>query len=598
MKFKIKKIQTKLLLSYGLLLLVICAIFSILYFVSRNTIQNAAIESSRYTAEVKGEKLNTEIDYLMTVRDQIYNSSSVNKYVNAMISSSDSWSSHYAYSKLNTAMYDLTQILIQDSKNPEVMLYAPGEGLMYYSWTSLNNLTVSNEDTAEEIGKTIESLYPDSLSGDMSYERIHTSYNPNHPDDLYLYFYQAHKNPYSGENNYYIILGVPMESMRQYFSPLDQGEEIVIYTTSDQSILYSNFDQAPEFLEQTDNSLPDADHQIISYNGISYIKLCTPIASIGWTQIQLIPLQSVLEDLNYWSYLITLALGGLAVVLAVVCIYLNRNIFYPIKQLDSDIQLVKQGKTDLRPPQIKTCDEIGRLSVEFYDMVQQLHLLQKQMLLKEKQKRNLEIEALQAQINPHFMYNTIGSIKMLLRLNKPDLAASSLSALVDLLKHTISRSDETISLEEELHILKSYIYIQQRRYSDFQFEIHLPEELKEYHIMRFIIQPFIENSLLHGYEEIDSQTKISVSFEADWEKQRLIVWIRDNGCGIPPERMQEIMTQQQNHRGLNGIGVKNIIDRIRLNYGDPYSVEFDSTVKQGTAVRLTLPLLKGGTSVK
>lgn len=95
MKFKVKKIQTKLLLSYGLLLLVICAIFSILYLVSRNTIQNAAIESSRYTVEVKGEKLNTEIDYLLTVRDQIYNNSSVNKYVNAMISSSDSWSSHY-----------------------------------------------------------------------------------------------------------------------------------------------------------------------------------------------------------------------------------------------------------------------------------------------------------------------------------------------------------------------------------------------------------------------------------------------------------------------------------------------------------------------
>lgn len=597
MKFKVKKIQTKLLLSYGLLLLVICAIFSILYLVSRNTIQNAAIESSRYTAEVKGEKLNTEIDYLLTVRDQIYNNSSVNKYVNAMISSSDSWSSHYFYSKLNAAMYDLTQILIQDSKDSEVMLYSPGQGLMYYSWTSLNSLTVSNDSSAEKIGKTIAALYENAPSAGMSYERIGKSYNPSHPDELYLYFYQAHRNPYSGENNYYIILGVPVESMRQYFTPVNQKEDIVIYTASDNTMLYSNFEQAQEFLAQSDDAL-SCPEQHIFYDGISYIKLCTPIASTGWMQIQLIPLQSILGDLNYWSCLITLALAGLAVVLAVVCMYLNRNIFYPIKQLDRDIQLVKQGKTDLLSSPVETGDEIGRLSVEFYDMVQQLHLLQQQMLLKEKQKRNLEMEALQAQINPHFMYNTIGSIKMLLRLNKPELAASSLSALVDILKHTISRSDETISLEEEIHILKSYIYIQQRRYSDFQFEIALPDELKEYHMMRFIIQPFIENSLLHGYEEIDSHTKISVSFEADWEKQWLMVSIQDNGCGISPERLREIMTQKQNHRGLNGIGVKNIIDRIRLNYGGPYSVKFDSVMKQGTTVRLTLPLLKGGDSAK
>ncbi len=597
MKFKVKKIQTKLLLSYGLLLLVICAIFSILYLVSRNTIQNAAIESSRYTAEVKREKLNTEIDYLLTVRDQIYNNSSVNKYVNAMISSSDSWSSHYFYSKLNTAMYDLTQILIQDSKDSEVMLYSPGQGLMYYSWTSLNSLSVSNDSTAEEIGKNIAALYENVPSADMSYERIGKSYNPSHPDELYLYFYQAHRNPYSGENNYYIILGVPVKSMRQYFIPADQNEDIIIYTASDNTMLYSNFEQAQEFLAQSDDAL-SCPEQHIFYDGISYIKLCTPIASTGWMQIQLIPLQSILGDLNYWSCLITLALAGLAVVLAVVCMYLNRNIFYPIKQLDRDIQLVKQGKTDLLSSPVETGDEIGRLSVEFYDMIQQLHLLQQQMLLKEKQKRNLEMEALQAQINPHFMYNTIGSIKMLLRLNKPELAASSLSALVDILKHTISRSDETISLEEEIHILKSYIYIQQRRYSDFQFEIALPDELKEYHMMRFIIQPFIENSLLHGYEEIDSHTKISVSFEADWEKQWLMVSIQDNGCGISPERLREIMTQKQNHRGLNGIGVKNIIDRIRLNYGEPYSVKFDSVMKQGTTVRLTLPLLKGGDSAK
>ena len=117
-------------------------------------------------------------------------------------------------------------------------------------------------------------------------------------------------------------------------------------------------------------------------------------------------------------------------------------------------------------------------------------------------------------------------------------------------------------------------------------------------MMRFIIQPFIENSLLHGYEEIDSHTKISVSFEADWEKQWLMVSIQDNGCGISPEAAQGNHDAEAEPPGPQRNRGKNIIDRIRLNYGEPYSVKFDSVMKQGTTVRLTLPLLKGGDSAK
>lgn len=297
--------------------------------------------------------------------------------------------------------------------------------------------------------------------------------------------------------------------------------------------------------------------------------------------------------MNHWSLIIVLGLGLLAAGLIGVCIYLNRSIIYPIRQLDRNIQKVKAGETNLLPPQIQANNEISRLGIEFYDMMQQLHVLQQQMLLKEKQKRDLEIEALQAQINPHFMYNTIGSIKMLLRLGRSEQAISSLSALVDVLKNTISRSDKTIPLEEELNILKSYIYIQQRRYSEFQFEVTLPEPLKRYHIMRFLIQPLIENSLLHGYEEISHNTKISVVFSADYPNRILNVTIQDNGCGITPEKLQEILTMPQKTRGLNGIGIKNIMERIRLNYGSPYSIQFQSSPCQGTTIVLILPLLTG-----
>lgn len=600
MKFKINNIRMKLLLSYGFLLMIICIIFSILYLVSKHTIQTTTINNSLYTAEIMGEKLNSEIEYLLTIVNQIYNNNSVNKHVNNIRTSADSWTLHYHLSKLNTSMNDLTQILIQDNKRSEVLIFSPVTGLMYYSWTTLNNFSIPNNNISEQIKEDIDILFQKKDQYPMSYQMIRNSYNPNKLNESYFYFYKAHTNPYSKSHDYYIIIGLPKESMEQYLLPSVSDDYNVIYTDSDNRIIYSNLEHPENYLGQLHPKEADTDnYQVVTYQGEKYIQLNTSINAVNWTQIQLLPIKEILRELNHWSYIIVIALVCLSIGLACVCIYLNRNIIYPIKQLDKDIHRVKTGDTNLLIPKIRINDEISRLSFEFYDMVQQLHILQQQMLLKEKQKRDFEIEALQAQINPHFMYNTIGSIKMLLRFGQTKQAISSLSALVDIIKNTIARTDETISLEEELHILKSYIYIQQRRYSEFQFEVTLPEQLKNYHIMRFIIQPFIENSLLHGYEEIDQHTKISVSFSADFSNQILTVTIQDNGCGITSEKLQEILTKSHKNRGLNGIGIKNIMDRIRLNYGDPYSVQFHSVNKQGTTVILTLPLLteKGAKTV-
>ncbi len=592
MKIKLNNIQSKLFVSYGILLAIISIIFSILYSVSKHTIQKAAIESSYYTAQVMAEKLNSEMEYLLTVRDQIYSNTSVNKYINAIRTSTDSWSSHYYLSKLNTAMDNFTHMLIRGSINSEIIIFSPSKGLLYYSWTSIDDFSPQGENSQGQIAADINALFAQNGQAKISCERLRSSYNPNTSGESYLYFYQAHKNPYSGLCDYYIIIGVPKEGMEEYFFPFEKNDYGVIYVDDQEYIIYSNLADAPEYFDQMDfqdENIEDA--PTVSYQGKEYIQLSIPIGAAGWTLVHLLPVQEILSGLNHWSILIVLALVFLAMGLIGVCIYLNRSIIYPIRQLDKNIQKVKAGETNLLPPHIQANNEISRLGLEFYDMIQQLHVLQQQMLLKEEQKRDLEIEALQAQINPHFMYNTIGSIKMLLRLGRNEQAISSLSALVDVLKNTISRSDKTISLEEELNILKSYIYIQQRRYSEFQFEVTLPEALKEYHIMRFLIQPLIENSLLHGYGEINQNTKISVSFSADYPNRILNVSIRDNGCGITPEKLQEILTTPQKTRGLNGIGIKNIMERIRLNYGSPYSIQFQSSANQGTTIVLVLPLI-------
>lgn len=222
-------------------------------------------------------------------------------------------------------------------------------------------------------------------------------------------------------------------------------------------------------------------------------------------------------------------------------------------------------------------------------MVGQIEVLEEQRISNEKQKRRLEIEALQAQINPHFLYNTINAVKMVLRMGRNEEAGAALTALVDILKNTLSNSNSYVTLQQEEQLLQSYLFIQHLRYDDFQFRMEIPEDLKKYRILKFMIQPFIENCFLHGFEEITSDTRIEVCMlKADGH---LKISISDNGNGMDEEVIREIKSCRKKERGLNGIGIGNVIERVRRNYGDDCYVDIRSELGEGTHILLVLPLL-------
>ncbi|HIU75035.1 MAG TPA: histidine kinase, partial [Candidatus Pelethocola excrementipullorum] len=283
---------------------------------------------------------------------------------------------------------------------------------------------------------------------------------------------------------------------------------------------------------------------------------------------------------------------ALSLAVFVVLYYLNRSILEPLEGLYKEMQKVKEGNKKLKVPAEFGKDEIGNLFRQFYDMVEQINLLEEEMIAREKEKRTLEIETLQAQINPHFLYNTINAIKMLLRMRRIEEASTALTALVDILKSTLWYSNQTVTLEHEIQFINSYIFIQKLRYDNFQFIINIPAELRAYKVMRFLIQPFIENCFLHGFDEINKDTVIEVT--ALKKDDHLEIWIIDNGMGMPESTINRILTEKNKRQGLNGIGIGNVIKRINQNYGERYRVDILSTPKEGTRICLILPLLIQG----
>ncbi|WP_017814942.1 sensor histidine kinase [Paenibacillus shenyangensis] len=236
--------------------------------------------------------------------------------------------------------------------------------------------------------------------------------------------------------------------------------------------------------------------------------------------------------------------------------------------------------------------EVQELSRAFNYMLDELNDYIARLLQTQKEQRNAELAALQRQINPHFLYNTLASIKMLVQKGNKDTAAETINALISLLQNTISNVSETITIEQELNNMKNYVFINHVRYGNkVQVNYFVSPDCMEYHVPKLIIQPFIENAFFHAFNEKGAGViYILVSKLED----TLVCEVVDNGDGMDglEQGEQSVLPNPKSKRQLfTGIGIQNVHHRITLLYGEQYGVTISSKKGEGTKVKITLPLI-------
>ncbi|MCG7376996.1 sensor histidine kinase [Paenibacillus sp. ACRSA] len=234
--------------------------------------------------------------------------------------------------------------------------------------------------------------------------------------------------------------------------------------------------------------------------------------------------------------------------------------------------------------------ESKQLGHAYNYMLDELHDYVDQLVQTQRDQRNAELAALQSQINPHFLYNTLASVKVLVQQGNKDRAAETINALIGLLQNTISNVSETVTVEQEVENLKNYVFINHVRYGGrIKAAFYVAPDCNHYHVPKLVIQPFIENAFFHGFIKKETGT-IHVLVSRAGES--LICEIMDNGDGIEGLNMGETLPNPKNNRQLfSGIGIRNVHDRIELLYGAPYGVTIMSNVGEGTRVTVTLPLI-------
>lgn len=331
----------------------------------------------------------------------------------------------------------------------------------------------------------------------------------------------------------------------------------------------------------------------LNYRGEKYLITRTDMKTTGWTLVSMVPYKSVMAETMAISGVMILAV---AITLIVTLLLLNRiltGVVKPLKKLEKYMVQVNPDNMDQRM-EILTDDEIGHLSMKFNQMMDRIRNLKEQVIEEQEDKRKYELQALQAQINPHFLYNTLDSIIWMAETNDSNIVAMT-EALAKLFRISLNKGNEEISLERELEHVKNYLIIQSMRYADkFTYEISVDPGVERCRTIKLILQPIVENCIYHGIKKKRGTGKITI--RAYRREQNLIIEVSDDGCGMPEEICRKILSDEIESENISGsgIGVKNVNERIQLRFGKKYGLSYSSEEGVGTTVTYVLPYNEGG----
>lgn len=292
---------------------------------------------------------------------------------------------------------------------------------------------------------------------------------------------------------------------------------------------------------------------------------------------------------------IMLAVFGLA-----ISYILSRELNRPLEQIAGKMALVGAGQLDTSFEDVRGFKEISIITENAQVLAKNISDLVERVYQEQKNKRRAELSALQSQINPHFLYNALYAIRQLCEAEDIQEAEQMIDYLATFYRIGISRGKTNIPLSEELTHVNSYLGIQQMRHEDLlSYDIDVDETLQDCTIVKLTLQPLVENAIHHGI--LPRLTPGLVSITAEPLGHDLLIYVSDNGIGISPEKLRALraeMAEGEIPKAPSTYGLKNVHQRLRITYGDPYGLTIDSTLNEGTLITVRIPLDFGGEEEK
>lgn len=313
----------------------------------------------------------------------------------------------------------------------------------------------------------------------------------------------------------------------------------------------------------------------------------------GWTVVGCMNVAELLKSSRQAQRIYVICAAGLIILSLILSRVLARNITYPIQRLRDSMKKVQTGEFPTTDIEVSSENEIGSLTKSFNVMTHRIAELMEQNIHEQEEKRKSELKALQSQINPHFLYNTLDSIIWMAEGKKNEEVVLMTASLARLLRQSISNADELVSVGQEAEYARSYLTIQKMRYKDkLEFQIDISPAISGVKIIKLVLQPIIENAIYHGLKYKESKGFLIV--RGYQEGKKAVLEVEDNGVGMDEETLSHIFEKHKVNYHSNGVGVYNVQKRLKLYYGEEYGIVYKSRKNEGTRAVITIPMETGG----
>ena len=334
---------------------------------------------------------------------------------------------------------------------------------------------------------------------------------------------------------------------------------------------------------------------ITQYNGERRITIIKTVSYTGWKLVSVIPLENFSIGMGKTQYFLVLVLAFALLSILLINQIVSGSVIRPLLRLDESVRDLENG--NLNPDiYIGGPQEVEHLGKTLQTSVQKINQLMEDVVSQQEEKRRTELDALQSQINPHFLYNTLDSVVWMIEGGHDKGAVYMIRQLANLMRISISRGKTIIRIRDEIRHAESYMNIQQIRYKNtFTISYEIPEEIKDLCTVKLILQPILENAIYYGVQSMDGDGEIVVRGERAGDD--VYLHVIDNGLGMPEEKVAELLSgdsaqrEENSSRHGNGVGLYNVHTRIQLRFGKEYGLVIRSEPDEGTCVTVHLPAI-------
>ncbi len=527
------------------------------------------------------------------IEDQCVNVANASEYLISM----DTYKSLYSppqnkYQFLE--IYQKTDELVQNVNNSllngKSYISILAEDKVLYSTVPLSKLNI--QPFFSEV--IVQSNH--NIENNIFFSSPHDSYISSSSEEKYVSCIRKVSNFFSANTDLHLIISTPISV---FADNLNISLGSVILTDSSNNIIANNGTSlSSALIKDVENNLISSwqqeDNTNFSFekNGFKALVNCFNLKTYNWKLFSIIDTSDLYKDI----YSLRFFVGIVSLILILICTSITFYFIYhqlkPLFLLKEHMESVSRGDLDVNliSSNINSKDEISVLTQTFNNMIDKINQLIEQKQVAQKRENELHFEMLLAQINPHFLFNTLNSIKWMSIVAHTDNITATITSLGRLLEISMNKSNDRLTIEDEITNIKSYSHIQQIRYPG-RFEIlyYIDSGILKLYTLKLVLQPIVENSIIHNIEYRDFLT---ITISGECINDIVILKIRDNGIGVSKEYMHSILhtdRKQKSSHVFNGIGVSNVHERIQLEYGSNYGLHYESDGENFTEVSVTFP---------